>query len=201
MHKRLLLATRNQHKKQELQAMLADLSIEILTLDDIAGLPKVDEDGATFAENASKKARQNAALSGMVCLADDSGLTVDVLDGRPGVYSARFAGPGANDDENNEKLLELMEAVPDDRRTASFVCAIAVANPQGKVSVVEGSCPGRIIRERAGTGGFGYDPLFVPDGYTATFAELEPEEKNRISHRGRALALARTLIEKYLCSE
>ena len=201
MSKRLLLATRNQHKKQELQAMLADLSLEILTLDDVPDLPEVEEYGVTFAENASKKARQTAALSGIICLADDSGLSVDALDGSPGVYSARFAGPDADDDKNNVRLLGLMEAVPDDKRTAAFICAVALADPMGNTTVVEGSCPGRIIRERAGSGGFGYDPLFAPEGYTRTFAQLKPEEKNCISHRGRALTMARSVIEQYLQSE
>jgi len=198
MKKKLLLATRNQHKKRELQTMLADLAVEILTLDDIPSLPEVIEDGASFAENATKKACQTAALSHITCLADDSGLSVDALGGKPGVYSARFAGPEADDDKNNEKLLSLLEAVPEEQRTAAFVCAIALADTDGNIAVVEGSCPGRIIREKAGNGGFGYDPLFVPEGYTLTFAQLEPEEKNRISHRGRALALARSVIEQYM---
>lgn len=198
MENRLLLATRNQHKKSEMQAILSDLSVQILTLDDVPGLPEVEEDGSSFAENAAKKARQTAALSGITCLADDSGLSVDALEGKPGVYSARFAGPDANDARNNEKLLAMMEAVPDEKRTAAFVCAIAVADPIGNIAVVEGSCPGRIIREKLGSGGFGYDPLFIPEGCTATFAELDAEEKNRISHRGRALALARRVIEHYM---
>jgi len=198
MDKKLLLATRNQHKKRELEAMLADLELEILTLDDIPNLPEIIEDGASFAENATKKARETAALTHITCLADDSGLSVDALGGKPGVYSARFAGPDANDDRNNEKLLGLMEVVPDEERTAAFVCAIALADTDGNTAVVEGSCPGRIIREKAGAGGFGYDPLFVPEGYTLTFAQLDAEEKNRISHRGRALVLARSVIEHYM---
>lgn len=198
MENKLLLATRNQHKKREMQAILADLSVQILTLEDVPELPEVEEDGNSFAENAAKKARQTAALSGITCLADDSGLSVDALDGKPGVYSARFAGPDADDDKNNEKLLGLMESVPDEKRTAAFICAIAVADPTGNIAVVEGRCPGRIIRKKLGAGGFGYDPLFVPEGYTATFAQLDAEEKNRISHRGRALVLARSAIEHYL---
>jgi len=201
MRNRLLLATRNQHKKRELQEMLGDLSFEILTLDDVPGLPEVTEDGATFAENASKKAGQTAALSGITCLADDSGLSVDALEGRPGIYSARFAGPDADDDKNNEKLLQLMEGVPDEKRTAAFICAIALADTRGNIAVVEGSCPGSIIREKAGSGGFGYDPLFIPEGYTVTFAQLDAYEKNRISHRGQALTLARSLIEHYIKSQ
>lgn len=198
MEKRLLLATRNQHKKSEMQAILTDLSVQILTLDDLPDLPEVEEDGSSFAENAAKKARQTAALSGITCLADDSGLSVDALDGNPGVYSARFAGPDADDDKNNEKLLAMMAAVPDEKRTAAFVCAIALADPLGNTAVVEGRCPGRIIREKLGSGGFGYDPLFIPEGYLQTFAQLDAEEKNRISHRGRALALARPVIEYYM---
>lgn len=198
MDKRLLLATRNQHKKRELQEMLGDLPLEILTLDEVPGIPEIAEDGTTFAENATKKARETAAWSGITCLADDSGLSVDALDGQPGVFSARFAGPDADDDKNNVKLLSLMEEVSDDKRTAAFICAIAIADTRGNIAVVEGSCPGRIIRDKAGTGGFGYDPLFIPDGYNKTFAQLNPEEKNRISHRGRALVLARAVIENYV---
>lgn len=198
MSKKLLLATRNQHKKRELQAMLAGMDVEILTLDDIPSLPEVEEDGVSFAENAAKKARVNATLSGFTCLADDSGLTVDALDGQPGIYSARFSGPEADDNKNNDKLLGLMEGIPDEMRTAAFVCVIAIADSNGSVSIVEGICPGRIIRERQGGGGFGYDPLFVPDGYNVTFAQLSEADKNRISHRGRALTLARPLIEEYI---
>jgi XTP/dITP diphosphohydrolase len=196
--KQLLLATRNRNKKQELQELLKGLPVQILTLDDFPGLPEVEEDGSTFSENAAKKARVNAAWSGVVCLADDSGLIVEALNGQPGVYSARFSGLHADDESNNRKLLQMMEELEGDDRRARFACVIAIAAPEGKTVTVEGSCPGSIIREPRGRGGFGYDPLFVPEGFSRTFAELTPAQKNSISHRARALHQARPLIEEIL---
>lgn len=196
--KQLLLATRNNNKKLELQELLAGLPVQILTLDAFPHLPEVEEDGSTFAENAAKKARVNAAMSGTVCLADDSGLVVEALNGQPGVYSARLSGPHGDDESNNHKLLQMMEDLAEDTRGARFACVIAIATPEGKIATVEGICPGSIIREPRGRGGFGYDPLFVPEGFSLTFAELTPAEKNRISHRARALAKARPLIEEIL---
>ncbi len=198
MTRKLLLATRNQHKKRELQTMLADLNIQVMSLDEVPELPEVEEDGHSFAANAAKKARVTAAASGLACLADDSGLVVDALNGQPGIYSARFAGPQADDRANNRKLLQMMEGIPEGQRTAHFVCSVALVDSTGSVSTVEGSCPGRIIWQPQGEGGFGYDPLFVPEGYSMTFAQIPPEEKNRISHRARALALARPVIEQLL---
>lgn len=197
MAKRLLLATRNRHKKQELAAMLGGLDIEVLTLDEVPELPEVVEDGATFGENARKKALATARASGCVCLADDSGLEVEALNGQPGVYSARFAGPKADDRMNNEKLVALLREMDPNQRAARFVCVIAIADPQGNVQVVEGECPGSIILDARGEAGFGYDPLFIPDGYQQTFAELGSKEKNRISHRGQALKKALPLIREF----
>lgn len=194
MTRQILLATRNQHKKQELQSMLQELDLEVLTLADFPELPEVDEDGLTFQANAEKKAWLSALASGKVCLADDSGLEVDALNGQPGVYSARFAGPAADDLMNNNKLIELLHGTREEERTARFVCVIAIADPRTGLRVVEGECPGRIILDPRGWEGFGYDPLFIPQGYTHTFAELPAEEKNRISHRGQALEKALPII-------
>lgn len=197
MINKLLLATRNNHKKQELQELLRDLKIQIITLDDIEPLPEVEEDGETFTENAIKKATVNASLSGLVTLADDSGLAVDALDGKPGVYSARFAGEDATDERNNQKLLRLLKNVEEVRRTARFKCVIAICTPEGKTAAVEGSCEGRIAMEPSGHAGFGYDPLFIPQGEDKSFAMLSAEEKNRISHRGKALQKALPVIADF----
>lgn len=193
---KLLLASRNQHKIEELQQMLAGLNIEVISLDDVHDMPIIEEDGKTFSENASKKARLTAMHTGFTCLADDSGLVVDALGGQPGVYSARFAGEDADDQKNNCKLLQMLQGIDGEERRARFICVIAISDPRGNVCTVEGTCEGRIDFEERGTGGFGYDPLFIPEGYSQTFAELSREEKNRISHRGQALLKARTLLEK-----
>ncbi|MGI6412745.1 MAG: XTP/dITP diphosphatase [Syntrophomonadaceae bacterium] len=197
MSKSLLLATRNQHKKAELQAMLKDMGIKVLGLDDLAGMPEVEENGRTFEENAVKKARENALVSKMVCLADDSGLVVDALDGKPGVFSARFAGPKASDLENNIQLLKMMEGVKETHRTARFECVIAVCSPDLNVKLAKGTCEGTIALQPRGNAGFGYDPLFIPKGYSISFAEMAPEDKNRISHRGIALRKALPIIKGY----
>lgn len=194
---KLLLATRNHKKKRELQDILRDLDIELITLEDIDELPEVEEDGHTFEQNAFKKAKTTAILSGYITLADDSGLEVDALDGRPGVYSARFAGADATDEKNNHKLLNLLKDVEESSRTARFKCVIAIYSPQGKTAMVEGSCEGQIALKPSGQGGFGYDPLFIPHGFSQSFAELSPEEKHRISHRGKALQKAKPLIEDF----
>lgn len=191
---KLLLATRNQHKKQEIQAILENENITLLTLDDIGPMETIEEDGTTFAENAEKKARLTAIASGFMCLADDSGLTVEALGGQPGVYSARFAGEQATDAANNQKLLTLLQEVEAEKRQAEFICVITISDPQGRTSSVQGTCPGHITDRPAGENGFGYDPLFIPTGYTKTFAELDEKEKNRISHRAQALRKARSLF-------
>ncbi|NLX02259.1 MAG: XTP/dITP diphosphatase [Syntrophomonadaceae bacterium] len=191
---KLLLASRNQHKIEELQQMLAGLNIEVISLDDVPDIPVIEEDGNTFSENACKKACLTAMYTGFTCLADDSGLVVDALGGQPGVYSARFAGEDADDRKNNHKLLQMLQGFDEEKRRARFVCVIAISDPQGNVNTVQGTCEGRIDYEERGTEGFGYDPLFIPEGYTQTFAQLSREEKNRISHRGQALLKARTLL-------
>ncbi|MBN2450965.1 MAG: RdgB/HAM1 family non-canonical purine NTP pyrophosphatase [Lentisphaeria bacterium] len=184
----ILAATGNAHKVREMAAILAPAGIGVLGPDDVGGIPEVVEDGATFRENAVRKAAEIAAATGRVVVADDSGLEVMALGGAPGVYSARYAGPGGNDGRNVAKLLAALEGIRD--RRARFVCVIAVAAPNGDVRTAEGEVRGRIIAGPRGDGGFGYDPVFVPEGHTQTFAELPPTVKNGISHRRNALAAA-----------
>lgn len=193
---RLVLATRNAHKVSELQAILTAAGLEV----ELAGLPNgapdVVEDGLTFAENALKKARSAAAATGLPSVADDSGLCVDALNGMPGVLSARWSGAQADDASNLRLVLEQVSDVPVEHRGASFVCAAALALPTGAERVVEGRVTGRIIHEPRGTGGFGYDPIFLPDGHDRTTAEMTPQEKHAISHRGNAFrALAPAIHE------
>ena len=187
---RILVATMNAGKLREYERLLDDVpGLELETMASIAQKVDVDEDRDTFAGNALKKATEIAKLAGMPCLADDSGLEVDALGGRPGVYSARYAGEDASDAQNNAKLLDELSDTADQQRTARFRCAIAVVDESGsELATVDGACEGRIGREPRGTHGFGYDPLFVPDGYTQTMAELGPETKNEISHRAQAAA-------------
>lgn len=187
---KIILATRNSHKVEELQKMLLGESIEVLSLKDLPGLPEVAEDGETFRENALKKAREICKAAGLPALADDSGLQVDLLGGAPGVYSARFAGPQATDRDNNQKLLGLMQNHPDpEERTARFQSVIAFVTPDGRESVVEGSVEGVLLTELKGQGGFGYDPLFYVPEYGQTMAQLSMEVKNQISHRGKAFKM------------
>ncbi|MGQ0721361.1 MAG: XTP/dITP diphosphatase [Candidatus Eiseniibacteriota bacterium] len=191
---RVVLATRNAHKVREISEALGLAEIELVGLDSFAALPEVVEDGVTFEANAVKKAVTAAAGTGMRALADDSGLVVDALDGEPGVRSARFAGPRADDAANRALLLRRLRGVEAARRSARFVCVLALATADGGVEVVEGRCEGILLDAERGTRGFGYDPLFVARGETRTFAEMEGEEKARISHRGRALAAMRPLL-------
>jgi len=183
---RLVLATRNAHKVGELADILgaAGLDVELLPLPDDA--PEVVEDGLTFAENALKKARSAAAATGLPSVADDSGLCVDALNGMPGVFSARWAGVGRDDAANLRLVLDQVADVPDEHRGAHFACAAALAMPAGEERVVEGRVTGVLIRTPRGTGGFGYDPAFVPLGHELTTAEMTAEQKNAISHRGEA---------------
>lgn len=190
----LLLASGNAKKLGELRALLAPLGVVLRAPVDVGGLPDVDEDAPTFAGNARKKAASAAGASGLWSLADDSGLEVQHLGGAPGVHSARWAGKHGDDAANNAKLLRELDGVPPERRGARFVCALALARPDGEIDcVLEGQARGRILDAPRGTGGFGYDPLFLfdePDqpGSGRGFGELEPEEKGRISHRARALS-------------
>ncbi|HEX9615475.1 MAG TPA: RdgB/HAM1 family non-canonical purine NTP pyrophosphatase [Bacteroidota bacterium] len=184
--KQLVLATNNRHKIQEIKTLLKELEIEILTTQDIPNLPPLVEDGSTFKDNALKKARTVHQYSKLPALADDSGLEVFYLNLRPGVLSARYAGERASDEQNNRKLLLELRGVAPRRRLAQFRSLIAfVAN--GIEEATEGICTGRIGEEPRGTNGFGYDPLFIPDGFTRTYAELTGEEKNAISHRSKSL--------------
>ena len=185
---KLILATRNAHKLEEIRAIFDFKSLEVLSAFDFPEIPDVVEDGDTLEANAIKKAVEIAAATGCWALADDSGLEVAALGGAPGVYSARYAGEQCSYSDNNEKLLCELAGKPD--RSARFRTVIALSDPEGNVQTVEGACPGRIIEELRGTNGFGYDPLFVPEGYTETFAELDSEVKNRISHRALALQKA-----------
>ncbi len=191
---RLVLASRNEAKKRELLHIIDGSGLEILTLNEIPEAPEVVEDSQTFQENAIKKAQEIARFTGYVTLADDSGLEVDALGGRPGVYSARFAGEPTNDEKNNQKLIYMLQGVPAEERKARFRCVIAIAYPDGRVTTAEGTCEGMIAYSPQGQGGFGYDPLFIPQGYSETFAELPPEVKNRISHRGKALQEASEIL-------
>ncbi|MET7767083.1 RdgB/HAM1 family non-canonical purine NTP pyrophosphatase [Nocardia sp. NPDC005366] len=189
---RVLLASRNAKKLKELRRILDEAGvagIEILGLDDVPPYEEAPETGATFEENAVAKARDGAAATGLACVADDSGLEVDALNGMPGVLSARWSGGHGEDAANNALLLAQLGDVPDERRGARFVSTCALVVPDGAETVVRGEWPGTINRGAVGDGGFGYDPLFVPDGGTVTAAQLTPAEKDAVSHRGRALKL------------
>lgn len=196
--KKLLLATRNKGKVREIQALLADSGVKVLSLSDYPDIPDIPEDGATFEENAVFKAQEVARLTGEITLADDSGLEVDALNGEPGVHSARFAGETKNDEANNTKLIALLEDVPPAHRTARFRCVIALVTPDGYVHTADDACEGLIILKPRGDNGFGYDPLFYVPEYDQTFAELPLDIKNRISHRGRALAQVKDLVRQVL---
>lgn len=183
----LILATENRHKVREIRELLAGLDVEVLHLGQLAEAPRLTETGATFAENARQKACAVARATGELALADDSGLEVDALGGEPGVRSARWAGAGAGDAQLVAQLLRELTDVPDDRRTARFVCVLSLCAPEGEVGRWEGRAEGVIMREPRGEGGFGYDPVFLYPEDGRTFAEMAPERKNAVSHRGRAL--------------
>ena len=192
----VVLATRNQHKVEEIQALLADVSMTFLSLADFPDLPEVIEDGTTCQENAVKKARETAAGTGHWALADDTGLEVDALGGRPGVYAARYAGEGATYDDNCKKLLKELQDIPVEQRGARFLTVMALSDPEGQTETVEGQLQGQIAEEFYGSQGFGYDPVFyVPDAHK-TLAEMTLEEKNELSHRGQALRLAKDLLNR-----
>src|SRR4051794_22416130 len=189
MSTRLLLATRNVGKLAELQRLLSAAvpGVEVIGLRDVLEYPEAPETGATFEDNALLKAREAVRYTGLPAVADDSGLAVDALNGMPGVLSARWAGRHGDDLANLELLLAQLGDVPDERRGAAFVCAAALVLPDGTEIVEHGEWRGRIVRAPRGSGGFGYDPIFVPDGEERTSAELEPQEKDAASHRGRAM--------------
>ena len=186
--KELLVATGNREKFREIEWILRDEVAKLYSPEDFPGMPLVEEDGATFADNAVKKAQSATSATGKPVIADDSGLEVDALGGRPGVFSARFAGKDADDSGNNAKLLDELGNLPEELRSAAFHCVIALCFPDGSCRTFAGALHGVILKEPRGTDGFGYDPLFLVPEYGRTLAELPLEVKNVISHRGKALA-------------
>ena len=192
----IVLASRNRKKIEELRSLLSDLPLQVLSLTDFPDIPETPETGMTFAENAELKAKAAARATGRVALADDSGLEVDALGGQPGILSNRFAGPGATDRDKYMRILELLEGVPDEERTARFRAAVAIATPEGETVLVEGTCEGRIAHEPHGENGFGYDPIFLLPQLGKTMAELPASEKNRISHRAKALQSAKKVLRE-----
>jgi XTP/dITP diphosphohydrolase len=200
MSTRLLLATRNAGKLAELRRLLESAvpGVEVVGLTDVDDYPEAPESGATFAQNALLKAREAVRYTGLPAVADDSGLTVDALNGMPGVLSARWSGRHGDDDANTALLLGQLADVPDERRGAAFVCAAALVTPDGTERVLERQWRGTVIREKRGSNGFGYDPVFVPESLSLTSAELEPEEKDARSHRGQAFAALVPVIAETL---
>lgn len=196
---KMILASKNKHKLKEISDMLSDLNIQLISMDE-AGLGDLEivEDGDTFEENSMKKAVTVMEKTDEAAIADDSGLEVDFLGGCPGVYSARFAGEDATDEDNNEKLLKKLEGVPSEKRKGRFVSVISLAFPDGRKLSLRGECEGVIALESKGTDGFGYDPLFIVTKYQRTFAELGSEIKNKISHRAKALKKFREELENLL---
>jgi XTP/dITP diphosphohydrolase len=197
----LLIATHNLGKLREYRDLLADLSLDVVNLDEANIDFDVEETGTTFTENAILKARTYAEAAGLWTWADDSGLEVDALDGRPGVYSARYAGPGASDEDRYRKLIADLQQEPDKPRSARFRCVVALATPDGRVETATGSIEGLIIDTPRGNHGFGYDPVFFIPEYDATMAELPAEVKNRISHRGIASVSAKELLSRMIVKE
>jgi len=197
MTKKLLVATTNRKKLKELEALLSGLDIELVCLGDVPRYEEVDETGKTFEENAGLKAIGYAKQTGFLTLAEDSGLCCEALEGAPGVYSARFAGPDKSDKDNNLKLLKLLEKVPDNCRGAFFKSAVALAESDRMIGCVQGEVHGAIARESRGENGFGYDPIFYYPPFDKTFGEVPVERKHKVSHRANALAKAEQLIESY----
>jgi XTP/dITP diphosphohydrolase len=189
---RIAIASRNPHKLREIRRICADWPVGWLTVDDHEGpWPDVEETGSTYEENALLKGRAVAAAQGEAALADDSGIEVDALGGRPGPRSARFAGEDASDERNLDELIRATKGVPGSGRTARYRCVAVLVHPDGRTVSVEGVCDGMLVSKPRGSGGFGYDPIFVPAGWDRTMAELTDDEKDRISHRGRALRALR----------
>lgn len=194
--KMLVVATKNKGKIEEIKKVMSGMPFEVVSMGDIGINIEVNEDGTTFEENSMKKAQEICKVSNSIVLADDSGIEVDYLDGAPGIYSARFGGSEATDNDRNEKLLNMLKDVPFDKRTARFVCAIAIAFPDGRSFVVRDTCEGFIGFECKGSNGFGYDPLFYVKQYEMTMAELEMDVKNKISHRAKALnKMAKKIVD------
>lgn len=197
----IVLATKNKNKIREIKDILKFLRVRIHSTAEYPDMPEVEEDGQTLAENALKKAKAIAAYTGKWALADDTGLEVESLDGAPGVYSARFAGPQCSYEDNNRKLLKLLERLPKSKRKAVFKCVIALSDPLGKTQTAIGIIRGYIGSEMKGTHGFGYDPLFIVPKYGKTFAELGLTVKNKISHRAKALAKMKKVLGKQMIAK
>jgi len=195
----IVVATRNKGKVREIRDALKGLNLRIRSLSDFPDVPEVEEDGKSFVENALKKARFYSQYLGKLTIADDSGLEVDSLNGLPGIRSARYAGERASAEENNQKLLREIRDVPISKRGARFKCIIAVRSPDGREAIAEGSCKGRIGFKEEGRRGFGYDPLFMFPEYGKTMAEITLKEKNRMSHRGKALRKIRRIVKTFNC--
>jgi len=195
---KVVIATRNKDKLKEIKSLLRDLPLGVVSLNSFKGVPEVKEDGYTLEANAKKKALQTSRFLKRLVVADDSGLEVGFLGNRPGVYSARFAGKGATYKSNNKKLLRLLRGVPSTKRSARFRCVIAISDKGRLIDLAEGRCQGKIALRPKGTSGFGYDPLFIPNGYKKTFAQMGLEKKNKISHRSRAFVKAKHIIKKWL---
>lgn len=202
---KIILATHNRHKVEEIRHILSDLPFELLSLDDFPEIGEIIEDGETLEDNARKKGRtvydliQKSKVKNqkIFSLADDTGLEVDALGGRPGVYSARYSGENATYRQNNEKLLRELESIPLEKRTAKFRCVISIIGNNIDV-IAAGVIPGRILTEARGSNGFGYDPLFMPDGYNVSYAEMGSSLKNKLSHRARALEEAKMILKKLI---
>lgn len=194
--RKIVVATANRHKAAELSALLTSPGLEFVPLSDFPGAGPVEEDGETLEQNALKKARAAAAATGLWALADDTGLEVEALGGAPGVYSARYAGETCSYADNNAKLLRALDGVPAEARRAAFRCVMALCFPDGRAVTAEGRAPGRILETPRGADGFGYDPLFLPDGSDSSFAELPPEKKNSMSHRHAAVRNILPHLEK-----
>lgn len=202
MKKRIIFATGNENKMKEIRMILKDLGMEILSMKEAGVDVDIVEDGMSFEENAEIKARAVArVLTSDIVLADDSGLEIDYLDKAPGIYSARFAGEDTSYDIKNSILLDRLEGVPDEERTARFVCAVAAVFPDGTVTTVRKTIEGRIAHAAAGTNGFGYDPIFYVPEYGCTTAEMDPERKNELSHRGKALRAMRDMLKEKISEE
>ena len=194
---KIFIATKNHNKLKELERILTPMGFEVLSENNLSEpLPEVEETGTTYEENALLKAHSGFKETGLITVADDSGLSVDILDGAPGLYSARYSGEGATYSSNNEKLLAALKDVPREKRTATFVSAIACVFPDGREFTVRGECKGYVADICSGNGGFGYDPLFVCKA--GCYAELTPEEKDRVSHRGNALRAFKEELKKYI---
>ncbi len=196
--RKIVLGTKNKDKLRELQSLMKGTKIQVLSLADFPHCPEAHENGRTFEANARKKARAYSRHTEMLTLADDSGLMVNALNGKPGVYSARFAGPRCTYQDNNRKILSLLKNKPASKRVAKFVSVIAIYENGKFIKAVKGECRGRIAFSGRGQNGFGYDPVFIPNGFSKTFAELPRAAKNKISHRGKALNKAKEVILKYL---